>query len=425
MENPEHLLKMQPEKEPDAMRVEIENNVASSVESKRKIALETGKFYNSLIDTYLEAKTPEEQLEQTSHLIEELPNPMKKLYNKGLKVLQEELEKNYSLLEQHRGNEVRYLLSILLNRLSLEEQEISAEQIKEILQHADMAQFIEPSPGVAVIQASENFFGLLKKFGIFTDGTHAVCFNSNNPDEPSFLMFNNVSPEQNFTEDSSEMKKDSAIRHELHHFIWNFLQKRAFTRGVYEAPLESIQAFANFRHEVAAYIIGSLNETLGIQPPENLAHTKDDESLKLASDARDFAEICIEITEQKGVDKQSLLYAVMTSRDFDELKDNFAVLTPLDKIDRESVVALYSAWSHNRHAPQKIAEFLERKNLTVPASLIEEYGLSRMVSADITSMDDIYSESDDIKEFAGAVHVDSIDWGSLTDKAMRVYAGIK
>ncbi len=413
MENFEKQLEMQQQAEPGAPKIESENTVAVTLESKRKIAAENGKFYNSLIDTYLEAKTPEEQQVQTAKLIEALPGPMKKLYEEGLNRFQEELTENHGLLEQHRGDEVRYLLSAVM-----QSQGKSAEEMEQILQQVDKARFIEPSPGVAIIQAEKDFFRLLKEHGVVLAEGHAVNFGSDNRGEPSFLMVQRMSLEKSLAEDNSQTKGHSLVRHELHHFIWNFLQRRGdFLREVAESSPELTKAFRYFRDEIAAYIIEGRG--VGGIEPELLTYTEDSEILKLASDARDFATICIEVAKQKGVNPQTFLYASMSSRNFTELKDSFATLTPLEKIDQESVAALYSAWAGNYRAAPKVAELLERKKIVIPVNLVEEYGLSRMMSPDLTSMGRIFSELEEVKRFADAVKIESIGEESLIEKVAR------
>ncbi len=413
MENYERQLEMQKQVKSEPPKLEPEKAVDSSVEAKRKIAAETGKFYNLLIDFYLEVKTPEEQQEQTGALIEGLPGPMKKLYGEGLGRFQEELTENHTLLEQHRGDEVRYLLGAVMASEGR-----SPEKMEQIFQQIDKAKFIEPSPGVAIIQAEKDFFRLLKEHGIVHAEGHAVNFGSDNRGEPSFLMIQRLSLEKSMAEDNGQAKGNRSVRHEFHHFIWNFLQRRGdYLREVAESSPEQTKAFRHFRDEVAAYIIEGRG--IGSVEPELLTYTEDGEILKMATDARDFATICIELARQKGVDPQNFLYASMSSRNFAELKDTFTTLTPLEKVDQQSIAGLYSAWSDNCRAAPKVAELLERKGLAVPANLIEEFGLSRMVSANTTSMGRIFSEVESLKRFAGAVKTDGIDEQGLVEKVAR------
>ncbi len=413
MENFEKQLEMSQQVEPETPKAESERALTSALESKRKIAAETGKFYNSLLDTYLEVKTPEEQQTQITSLVESLPGPMKKLYGEGLGKLQEELNENHALLEQHRGDEVRYLLGA-----AMASEGRSAEEIEEIFQQIDKAKFIEPSPGIAIIQAEKDFFRLLKEHGIVHAEGHAVNFGSDNRGEPSFLMIQRLSLEKSMAEDNGQAKANRSVRHEAHHFIWNFFQRRGdFLREVAESTPELTKAFRHFRNEVAAYIIEG--RSVGDVEPELLTYTEDKKIIKLASDARDFATICVEVARQKGIDPQNFLYASMSSRNFAELKDDFATLTPLEKIDQDDVAAIYSAWAGNYRAAPKIVELLKRKKLTIPDNLIEEYGLSRMISTDVTSMGRIFSEMENIKRFAGTVKLDSIDEQAMVEKAAR------
>lgn len=393
---------------------ETENAVDSSVKAKRKIAAEAGKIYNSLIDSYLlDVKTLEEQQKQTNILIEGLPDPMKKIFREGLYRFQEELTKNYTLLEQHRGEEVRYLLGVLMAS-----QGRSSEEMEQIFQQIDKAKFIEPSPGVAIIQAEKDFFRLLKEHGIVPAAGHAVNLGSDNSREPSFLIIQRLSLEKSMAEDKGLVRVNRNVRHEFHHFIWNFLQRRGdYLREVAESSPEQKEAFRWFRDEVVAYIVEGRG--VGSVESEFLTYAKDSKILKIATDARDFITVCIEFARQKGVDPQDFLYASMSSKNFAELKDTFTILTPLENVDQQAVAGLYYAWSDNHRVAPKVAELLKRKGLAVPVDLIEEFGLSRMVSADTTSMGKIFSEVESLKRFAEAVETDAIDDQGLIEKAAR------
>jgi hypothetical protein len=290
--------------------------------------------------------------------------------------------------------------------------------VEEIFKQIDKAKFIEPLPGVAIIEAEKDFFRLLKEHGIVHAEGHAVNFSSDNRGEPSFLIIQRLSLEKSMAEDNGKAEAKRSLRHELHHFIWNFLQRRGdFLRESAESTPELTKAFRHFRDEVAAYIIEGRD--VGGVEPELLTYTEDREILKLATDTQDFATICIEVAKQKGVDPQNFLYACMSSRNFKELKDSFSDLTPIDKIDQDGVAALYSAWARNCRAAPKVVELLERKKLTISANLIEEYGLSRMTSSDVTSMGGIFSELENIKRFARAVNLDSIDEQAMLEKAAQ------
>ncbi len=387
-----------------------EKFVDSSVEAKRKIAAKTGEFYNALIDSYLEVKTSEEQRERTGALIESLPGPMKKLYDEGLRRFQEELMENHALLEQHRGDEVRYLLGAVMTSKGM-----STEEMEQIFQQINKAKFIEPSPGVAIIQVEKDFFRLLKEYGIVHTEAHAVNFGSDNRGEPSFLVIQRLSLERSMAEEKGQAKGNRFIRHEFHHFIWNFLQRRGdYLRKVVESSPKRTKAFRFFRDEIAAYIIEGRN--IGSVEPELLVYTEDKKILRTATDARDFAAICIDVARRKGIGPQNFLYACMSSRNFAEFKNIFATLTPLEKIDQQSIEALYSTWSSNYWAAPKVTELLERKGLTIPANLIEEYGLSLVASPKITTMGEVFSELENLKRFAKAIKTGAIDEQGLVEK---------
>lgn len=387
--------------------------LTSVLESERKIAAETGKFYNSLLDTYLEVKTPEEQRAQTMRLFESLPGPMKKLYGEALVRVYEELKENHNLIKRHRGDEVRYLFNEVLTSMGTK-----AEAMEEIFLHINEAEFIEPFPGFAIIRVEKDLFELLKKYGIIHNESHAVCFGSDNRGEPSFLMIQRLSLEKSMAENNGQVKSNRILRHEVHHLIWNFLQRQGdFLRKAAESTPELTKAFKRFRDEAAAYIIEGRN--LGFVDPELLTNTEDSEILEIATDARDFATICIEVAKQKGIDPQIFLYACMSSRNFAELKDKFTDLTPLEEMNCDTVAVLYSAWVNSYASSQKVNELLERKKLTVTVNLVQEYWLSRMIKTDLTYMSDIISELENVKRFAAALKLDKLDEQRLIEQVAR------
>ncbi|MBI3620134.1 hypothetical protein HY214_03270 [Candidatus Roizmanbacteria bacterium] len=391
-----------------------------SLEPKRRMASATGRFYNSLIDTYLTAQTPEERQIEIDKLVAGLPDPMQKLYREGLHKFQEELEENHTLLERHRGNEVRYLLEMVMTSEGR-----SAEEKEQILARCSQAAFSEPAPGVAVVQTEQDFFEFLKEHGLVLVEAGAVHFGGDNRSLPSFLIVKRMSLEKSFAEDGTQMKGDGFVRHEFHHFLWNFLERRGdFLRKTAESSPTLTTAFSHFKDEVAAYIIDRGGP--GDIGADILTYSDDEEILKTARDVRDLITVCIEIAKGKDVDPQEFLYASMSARSFAELKDGFVDLTPLDKIDSGGVAALYSAWTgdntffgtYYKERPQ-VVELLRRKKLTVPALLIEEFGVKHIASAAITSMERIFSEIRYVKKFADVIGADSVNEEQLLEKAIR------
>lgn len=415
MENITDQLEIKEQTKLVPLKADTEKDITPLMEAKRKIAEETGRFYNSLIDTYLEATTLKERRKKINLLLEGLSTPLKKLYGEGLKKLEEELSADYSLLEQHRGDEILYLLGSVMAS-----ERRSPEEMEQIFQHIDKAKYIEPSPGVAIIQVEQDFFSLLKDHGIVLEEAHAIAFRSNNPSDPSFLMIQRLSLDKNVLEDSEQAKKNQYVRHELHHVLWNFLERRGdYLRNVAESSPERTAAFRFFRDEVAAYIISGRD--IGSIDPDCLVYTQDKELLKIASDARDFVAICIDFGKKNNIHPQSFLYASMSSRNFTELKNNFTTLTPLEKIDIQSVQELYDIYSHRYGKASKIVELIERKGLAVSGKVIEEAGLNYILSnQNIRSMGEVFSKIKNLKRFANEVTSDIIDEDGLLNKIAQV-----
>ena len=364
-----------------------ETHSASYLEAQRKMASETGKFYNSLLDAYLGAKTSEEQRARIDSLIESLPAPMKKLYGEGINRMQAELVKNQLLLEEHRGDEVRYLLNIAFK--------------DEFLQKVDItkAKYIEPSPGIAIIQLEKGFF---------PDSIQAnypdICFPKLDSTQPSFILAGGHP--DSFTKNPDSLLEDKLIRHEVHHLVWGLLEWQGdFLREGKESSPEATAAFKKFRDEMAGYIMSHhpiIIERMGAERFIREIHEKNFSTL--VNDAKGFAALCMTIGITKQVSEQDFLYPTMISRSFEEFKDNFTAIAPLEKIDRGELVVLYGIWhKFLRGAPRpEIKELLERKGLIVPANLLEKIWLNEIISADKSLLQKMLYESgffDDLKGF--------------------------
>jgi len=142
-------------KEPEEFSEE-EKTFSFGARAKRRIAKETARVYNSLLDILLAIRTPKEKEKEINQLINSLPGPLKRLYGQGLKKLQEELKKNHLLLEQHRGNKVRYLIETVISF-----RKEMVEGIEEIFQRMSKARLIEPTPGIAILEVEKDFFSFL------------------------------------------------------------------------------------------------------------------------------------------------------------------------------------------------------------------------------------------------------------------------
>ena len=108
----------------------------------------------------------------------------------------------------------------------------------------------------------------------------------------------------------------------------------------------------------------------------------------MVEEARDFCATCISIAEKKGIDPQDFLYPAMTARNFAELKDNFAMLTPLEKMNRDTVIDTYLTWFDSIDSARlQVIDLLERKKLTVPVNMLEEYALNLILKTEaLTSL---------------------------------------
>lgn len=398
----------------------LNNFMDSQTEVAPKIVLETenskihmaeasGKFYNSFLDAYLTNGLPENRNPQIAQLVEILPSHTRKLYGEGIKRYQAELVANHELLVPQRGKEVQYLLGAVLNSEGRPESEVS-----EILSRAtpDKARFVEPSPGVAIIEAEKDFFGYLQEKGLIHADGGAVNFASDNRGEPSFMMVRRMSLEKSLTEEGTSASQKSSARHEFHHFVWNFLERSKFVREASDVTPGLAKAFKHFRDELSAYTIEG--RALNTIEPELLAYTEDKDILQKARDVRNYAAICMKISKRLGVDPQTFLYASMTSRNFDELRTNFGNLTPLEgDANQEVVDALYQEWSQNSTLEKQFKELLHQKGVTISPKTLSQYNHSRLSSPEHTRVRDLHYEVDRLNGFASVTESSQVEEDAL------------
>ncbi len=388
---------------------------AGFTELKSQRAEEMGRFYNAWLDMYLEARS-EHVPSAEGRVVERLkllPDSARVFFEKAIRRFNEELEENRRLIEIHRGQEVEYLFGALITSMQKEVGELGAA-----LKAQGRAVFLEPSPGVCIIQVDIDIFNLLKSHGLVHAEGGAVCFASDRRDEPSFLVVRRMSKEEGLTGDSERIKKHPAVRHEFHHFIWNFLKReKGLLRQVVEDSPEREKAFEVFRDEMMAYIIEE--RPLTSVDAEVLTYSEEEDILVLAEDVRDFVAVGMEFSRQKGIDPQAFLLAVISAKSFADIKDRSAMITPLETIDEDSIEGLYNVWEKNKRTAIQIRELLDRKEVAVPAKRIEEYGERRMSAPSNATVKEILMDLDRLKKFAQVVGVGAIDEQKIIDKVVR------
>lgn len=385
---------------------------SSVMEVHRKLAHENGEIYNKIIDYYLGGQ---DDVDALNRLIDSVGPQLKKVYQNGFIKFQEELSKNQELLRAHRGHEAEFLLKNVMEVVGIDKAKIDS-----IIQDIDKAHFVEISSGVPILQLEKDFFAkfCIDVYGIPPQGD-AVCFNSDDPKDASFLVTQRKTLERRFSEDISLIKKHPFARHEFHHFIWNFLKRREdFLRKPQERNLAFNEAFEKFRDEISAYIIS--NGDASIAEPEILVYSKDKEILDVARDAKDFTTLCIQVGGALGVESQDFIYAAMVSRNFNELKSRFLELVTLDKksLDKKQLEAIYSIWPKNYRINRQLAELLRKKDIEISTEVFKEFCDKQLIDKKIKNIKDFFAELSKLQKFGEAIGV-SLNTDEITAEILR------
>jgi hypothetical protein len=399
--------------------VTARRDIPRASEVTLNLARANGEFYNALITTYLSRGDVRAAEQQARAGLVLLPGPIRPLYEKGLQGFNAELSSNHALFEQNRGAEVGYAL-----RCVMESNKSPQEQITRVLSTitGDKARFIEPVPGVAIIQVDHEIYYYLQQEKLVPVGAHAVHFGSDNSGEPSFMIVQRLNLEKGLDHQDQSPQDNVSARHEFHHFIWNFLQRAKFIRGVKEETPEMSKAFSFFRNELCAYIVE--NRPLTQINPSDMVYTQDQAIQAKALDAKSLSYVCLELAKVKGIDPATFLYPAMTSRSFDELKKKFLELTPLDgQIDAVSLDTLFSLWK-NKNIEQNVLEVFKLKNAQISPEVMNTVVDQRMdpatwrIRGDIQPLRNFRYAAQDLERFNEMFGVQGISAGELLEKVL-------
>lgn len=389
--------------------------IATVPESTLKLAEAHGKFYNSLLDTYLSRSNEAQKQEQIQQLLGELPPHARRLYEKGLKDFQQETAKNAKLLDENRGQEPEYLISCVLR-----ESGKSEEEIDKVVQNIskERPRFVEPVTGVAILQVEHEAYNYLEEAGVVID-SDAAFLGAPNEDLPSFLIVRRRRMEKGLDENQEGPEKNPTVLHEFHHFITHFLERGDIMRPPQGATPEEAKAFGFFRDEVSAYIIGKSEWRFAEVPPDDMVYTRDKQILQRADNGKLFVNACIVFAKAKGVDTNLFLYPAMTSRSFDDLKHKFLAFTPIDNVDIDILKSMYSLWWQKRWASSDIGpvllEVVQEKGLTISPEVLKAFGSELLASPrmrsygdNIASLEDYQRAAEDFKTFAESININGL-----------------
>ena len=373
---------------------EISTNLAEPNPSKLELAQASGRFYNSLLDVYLSRGNDKQT--QIDSLVNDLPLHARELYQKGLKTFDIELQENHELIAQHPEEEAKYLIGCVLVSDSRDK-----AQVDEILSHItpDQAIFVEPTEGVGIIQVEHELYDYLVQAEVVTGHSEAIHFGSVAKGQPDFVIVRRHRNNAALSDESVDPSKNTSLRHEFHHLIWNFLQRGKFLREPQEATLELSMAFGNFRNELAAYIIDGRN--IMEVDLDAMVYTDNRDIHKIAGSSKASAYVCMELARSKGVDLSQFLYPAMTSKGFEELNRGMVELTPIDEqVSVESASAMYDLYGKKNALLENIKAILRDKNVTISSETVREVAMTRLSMAEgNTTMRDMQSRADDLARF--------------------------
>ncbi|MDD3808366.1 MAG: hypothetical protein PHG49_02395 [Candidatus Pacebacteria bacterium] len=281
----------------------------SSIKSFKKMANETGKFYTSCIDALLECKTLSSQQKRLKQLVDSLPKPMQKLYQKGIDSFLEQTRKNQEILSKKRGEKRYVLLKEILKAnptFKIKDFNDFFNKINEIDESA--VKYKELSPGIPLIRIKQELYE-----GLINKQISSMC-----------ILLNGLL----FIITKNKISKN-ILKHELSHFIFHFLKKDKYLRQERD---KSWNKFSRFRNEIVAYImqqsfknINFISERL-MDEKEKIntlvIKTKDGKELNRANKTINFLFFSMVVGSKMGVDMNDFIFPCLISRDYNELIKN-------------------------------------------------------------------------------------------------------
>ncbi|MDO8748222.1 MAG: hypothetical protein Q7J72_03780 [Candidatus Omnitrophota bacterium] len=301
---------------------------SSAVKSEKESAFNRlaefhGKLYTAIINIILDDISDEQKQKEIDKLLNNLdklsenvittPPGLKDRYITEVGKLREAIEKNRTLLGQHKGNEIQFLAPLFIKGVHL-----NASKIKGFISKAQEKMTYKEYAGIPFLEVDSQYFEELMSAGFILEGARAQIVR----DPLVYVVTANDA--------SIDVKK-----HELHHAIWYFMRKTNFMQKVNEVAPGKTKAFNNFRDEICAYILsGQIGEIKEVKS-RNLVYTEDKKILEIASQTQYFLNNCVVLARMSGIADTDFLYPAMRSRNFEELKENFRRIIdfPIEAVD--------------------------------------------------------------------------------------------
>lgn len=280
-----------------------------SIKSFKKMASETGRFYTNCIDILLESKTLESQQKKIKKLVDSLPKPMQKLYQKGIDCFLEQTRKNKEVLSKKRGGKEYILFKELLKVNPTFDMKKFDKFFSEINQiDKNVIKYKELSPGVPLLRLKQELY----KY-VIGKKVSSICI-------PLGGLL--------FIVTKNKINKD-ILKHELSHFIFYFLKKDKYLR---QEKDKSFSKFSRFRNEIIAYIISNSFKDINFinkwimkeKEAMNLfvVKTNDKKELNKANDSFNYLFFSMVVGNKIGVDTNDFIFPCLISRDYKDLIKN-------------------------------------------------------------------------------------------------------
>ncbi len=343
-----------------------------------QMAQEHGAIYNRFIDICLSKRPSAVTQSAIEQLFEQAPRDLAGLYNYALGHFQEELEYNHALLETHRGDEPSYLLQQVINDEKITDDGIVANI------PGDPLRYTEPIPGLAIVQVEHEQFDYLVERGVTGGDGDAVTLKAPSRQLPSFMIVRRRRLLRGIDEEGVNSSQVPTVRHEFHHFLWNFLERGGVVPEPQESSVERNRAMESVREELVAYILEG--DSFVHTSAWDISYAKDRDLLSEISAVPQLVAAGKRVLAAKNIDPSVYVYPIMTSRSFKELIFKIEAFTPLEgEIDDLTLKSFYSLWqrSYGRygeairslmkvkqaHIPEKAMEDLIKKELTAQSGL--------------------------------------------------------
>ncbi len=322
-------------------------------------ALKAGMKANASL--YRRYKNSSHGIEELMTQVEQASDIKTEEWNAFLKkkqMVQDVLESYYDSFDSDQ-RDVLYFLSvaIIANGFNRGAKKI-AEDLKQVLEFIKQYQIgpsdvqanrkagvlIEIKPGVFMLEVEDPFFELLRDQKLFIFNGVAVCFMSSNSRDVGFMLLPRPKLAKSLQE-TKIFKDDSTSRHEFHHELHNYFFRKNVLRKINVNPNQTpemfdaeFDAFKRFKDEIIAYALE--NRDLSSVSPYSLIYTRKKILFKKAKDYRDLIRAYTKIAELMGLSSSTLIYPIMTARNFEELARRLQQLIPLRHLNEKQQVRL-------------------------------------------------------------------------------------